>query len=235
MYDYRFNFYKPGKDYFTADELIDTLNKLHGLGFNIRFRPNNSHVDKKKGSIRFNARERGLNIEVNREGRFMDLIIGPAEGKYGEIGLLAIAQEQFDDQFKNEPEKNAQILSEAALAVFLGLKPFFAWGDHELEIDKLEDFLSFSRIGALAWNNFFSKELVEKLGGINKILLHPNSEEERVRANGMLGEMQFYAFNLSGSPMEPVSSSIAMDCEIRYPGAVIKSFEVPGKVVEINK
>ena len=225
MYTYSFEFYRPGKDYFSGNEFVDTLNKLRGLDFEIKFRPNDPHVDRKKGSIRFNPRERGLNVEVSREGRFMDLILGPADGKFGSIGLLAIDAEQFDYQFKSEQEKNAQILSEGALAVFLGIKPIFAWGDHELELDKLGDFLSFDRIGALAWNNFFSRELIEKLGGINKILLHPESREERERAQGILKEFQLYSLNISDSPMEPVSPKLRWIVKDVTPERLLKALK----------
>lgn len=227
MYDYRFAFYKPGKDYFSGNEFVDTLNKLHGLGYEIKFRPNDPHVNRKKGTVHFNPNERNLNVEVIKEGRFMDLTVGPAEGKHGLIALLAIAEEQLDDQFKNEQGLNGQILSEAAMAVSNALKPLFAWGDHELELDNLEPFLNFDRIGAIAWSNFFSQELIERLGGLDKILLRPQDKQYREGAQGMLKEFGFVPITLSESPTKDLETMVALECERRYPGAILKSFKVP--------
>lgn len=229
MYNFRFEFYRPGKKYFGGQEFVDTLNRLKGYDYDIQFHPNDPHIDHKKNTISFNRRETELDVSLIKEGRFIDLLLNPAEGEFGSIGLLAMPEEQFDEQFKNDQQRTAQILSEVAFAVFMVIKPLFAWGDHELELDKLEESLSFKRVGAVAWNNFYSKELVDKMGGLDKVILRPGIPEERTAAQKMLKDLQFYSLTLTENPTKDLTPGIALECRNRYPGALLKSFEIPAK------
>ncbi len=229
MDNYNFEFYQPGRKYFSGQEFVDLLNRLKIYEYDIQFHPNDPHIGRDQGTINFNRRETELNVTLHKQGRYMDLILSPAEGEFGSIGLLAMPEEQFDEHFKNEQPATAKILSEAAFTVFTMIRPLFAWGDHESELDKLEEGLSFKRIGALAWCNFFSKELIRKIGGLDKIVLHPGIPEEKAAAEKMIKDLRFYSLFLSGNPAEDLKPGAALECRNRYSGVLLKSFELPAK------
>ncbi len=234
MYSYSFWFYKPGKKFYNPEELIDTLNALHGADYDVVFHPRDPHV--KKNRIQLDKKETYLDIELRKSGRILGFHLGPAEERAkGDIAGLSMPGEHFTDDFPNDHEGNAQILSEAAMIITSTLKPLFAWGDHELELDKLEPFLSFDRIGAMAWSNFFSRELIEKLGGIDRVLLRPEDKQYRQEAEGMLKELSFVPITLFDSPAQDLPAMVALECERRYPGAILTSFEIPAKnAIEIE-
>lgn len=227
MYSYYFAFYKPGKKFYNPKELADTLDALHGANYDVVFHPRDPHV--KRNRIQFNKRETRLDIEIRKSGRILSFHLGPAEGDQGRMAGLSMPGEHFTDDFPNDHEGNAQILSEAAMIITSTLKPLFAWGDHELELDKLEPFLRFDRIGAMAWANFFSKELIERLGGIDKVLLRPEDKQYRQGAEGTLRELSFVPITLFDSPTQDIPPMVALECERRYPGAILTTFEIPAK------
>lgn len=230
MYSYSFAFYKPGKKFYNSKELVDTLNALHGADYDVVFHPRDPHI--KKNRIQFNKKETHLDVEIRKSGRRLGFHLGPAEEEeraHGAIAGLFMQGETFTDDFPNDHEGNAQILSEAAMIITSTLKPLFAWGDHELELDKLEPFLRFDRIGAMAWANFFSKELIERLGGIDKVLLRPEDKQYRQGAEGMLRELSFVPITLFDSPTQDIPPMVALECERRYPGAILTTFEIPAQ------
>jgi hypothetical protein len=221
MYSYDFVFYKPGKKFYTFEEVMRLNNSLLRADFEV------------KGQWRMDKKEKEKIIDVDfdlkKSGQEFSLLLGPAEERFhGALGQLSIPEEEFEEN----PQKNAILMGEAASAIFLGLKPLFAWGDHELEIGKLEQFLRFDKIGALAWINLFSEELIERLGGIKNAfsLTSPEEEEENLK---FLKEASFFPFQISNRPSEPVPAPIALECERRFPGAILRSFEIPSlKAIE---
>ena len=227
MYGYCFEFFQPGKRSFTNKEFFQTLNNLSEFDYDIKFRPNDPHI--KQNSLEFRPHESNLNVEVAKKGRWMDLILHPAEGEFGTIGWLTIDEEQLQEQFKDEQAINGKILTEAGFAIFDSLKPYFAWCDHELELDKLEEGLRFNRVGAVAWSNLFSKEFIHRIGGLEKVIFRPEDPREKQRAQAMLNELGFYSLTLEGSPVGALSAPTALECRNRYPGAILKSFEVPAR------
>ena len=223
MYDYRFDFFKPGKTSYTPQEFMNILGPLEIMGFEIRFPPRDPHVDMKKGTITFQPRETQLGVELLMPGKRLGLFIGPAEGEHGSIGLLAMPEEQFEEN----PQENTGLLFRTALHISNALKPYFAWGDHELELDKLPHCLSLDRIGALAWANFFSKEFIEEIGGIEKVLFDPEDKQSKKEAQDTLETFSVVPMELAPNPVEPTEPGIILGLESRYPRALFRSFKIP--------
>lgn len=211
MYSYDFVFYKPGKEFYTQQEILRLNNYLIRRDFEV------------EGKWRGKEKIEHLHLNIEKSNCRLSLHLVPGQEKiHGRIGNISIPQEQF----KEDPEKSGRIMSEAAATIFAAIEPFFAWGDHELELGKLEPFLRFDRIGALAWTNLFSRELVERLGGVRNVLISPTPEDEK-EGNRLLKEATFLPQALSHLPTEPTEFHTALECERRWPRALLRSFEIP--------
>ncbi len=221
MYDYYFVFYKPGKQFYSWKEVMHLNHNLLRADFEV------------EGNWRMDEKEKEkiihIDFDLRKDGQEFSLLLGPAEERFhGALGQLAIPEEEF----KEDPKKSAELLVEAAGNIFVRLDALFAWGDHELEIGKLEPFLRFDRIGALAWANIFSRELVERFGGLENFMLYPTPEAEK-EGHQFLKETSFFPFQLSNLPTEPVPAHMTVECDHRFPGAILKSFEIPSlKAIE---
>lgn len=216
MYTYRFVFYEPGKNFYGKEEIQRLFNELAKAGFRLETPPHDPHFDK-DGKYLTTDRETDISLRLKKSNRSLTFFLYPAEEDFhGEIASLYLPAEQFEE----DPTKNAALMLEAANSILLGLQPLFAWGDHELEINKLEPFLRFDRIEALAWVNFFRKGLVDFLEGLEEVLLDPESEK-----NNYSKEWNFASVKISEDPTKPCDMPLA--CEARYPQALIRSFEIP--------
>ncbi|MBI2009975.1 MAG: hypothetical protein HYS86_02225 [Candidatus Chisholmbacteria bacterium] len=220
MYDYAFTFYKPNKTFFEPGELTRTVSFLQRDGYEVEFR-SPPLATTKEGQPLFRPKEEEIGAIIRKGGVELNLFASAAEGPMGAIADLSITE----DDLKESVTQNTSLLTQAAMIVFKGLQPLFAWGDHELELDKLQPFLSFDKIGALAWANLFSQELTEHLGGIDQVLLHPTWQKEQKQAKLTLGALSLVLITLSPSPADPVHATTALQCDRRYPGAIIKSFQ----------
>lgn len=210
MYDYYFVFYKPGKRFYTQEEIIRLKNSLVSFGFEVKEKWTMNEKDKEK------IEHVGFNLI--KSGQEFSLILGPAEERFhGRLGQLAIPQEQFEE----DPEKNADLMVKAANTIFIELKPLFGWGDHELELGRLEQFLRFNKIAALAWVNFLSRELVERLGGLDKVIQFPDKKKSHEGK-----PWQFTYILLSPLPTDPISKQMAFECKQRYPGVILRIGEI---------
>ncbi|MCL4382886.1 MAG: hypothetical protein M1575_04015 [Patescibacteria group bacterium] len=182
--------------------------------------PHDRHL--KKEGFEIKPQETELHLRLEKSGHHLEFHLNPAEEEiHGAIADLSMPEEQF----KEDPKENTKLLERAAWVISAAVKPLFAWGDHELEISRLEPWLRFDRINALAWSNIFSKELVERLGGIKNILLRTSPEMEK-EASNMMKELSIIPVSLSILPTEPVSAHITLECEARFPNAILRSFEI---------
>lgn len=224
MYSYCFIFYKPGKREYSNEEIQGTIDTLYRAGCKLNATSfSDPHI--KEGKFRIDLRETNLNLNIEKSGCRFTFHLHPAqEESHGAIGGLFIPEEQFRENSKN----NSTIMLEIALAICFGLKPLFAWGDHELEISKLEPWLSFDEIKALAWNNQFSKELVDRLGGLENVLLFPKEKEDYL-------DLYLVQVSLWSDPTEPTRSDVALQCRGRYPEAQLRQFEISSMRMERAK
>ncbi len=210
MYDYYFVFYKPGKTFYTQDEVRRLKHYLCKAGFGV------------KGEWRVDEKEKEkiihIDFDLRKSGQEFSLLLGPAEERFhGALGQLAISEEEFEEN----PKKIADLLRMAATEIFLELKPLFGWGDHELQLNRLEQFLRFDKIAAIAWINFLSRELVERLGGLDKVIQFPDMKKSYEGK-----PWQFDYILLSHLPTDPVPKQIALECKQRYPGAMLRIAEI---------
>jgi len=232
MYSYQFQFFKPGKENYPQKEIFMLLTALQEINhFEIKFPPRDPHIDQKQGMIGIQPVEKELGLSLRLPGKDLGLFLGPAEGKFGEIALLSMPVEQFDEN----PRENAPILFRAALTVSKVLEPYFAWGDHEAELDKLSHCLRFDELGALAWANLFSREFLNEIGGIDQVLLNPEDTEDKKGVAELLDIYSVAPLELSPSPAEETKAAIILGIERRHPGVLFRSFEIPSeKAIEFE-
>ena len=210
MYDYYFVFYKPGKNFYTKEEIVRLKNSLTSIGFEVKEKWRMDEKEKEKII--------DINFSLRKSDQEFSLLLGPAEERFhGRLGQLAIPQEQFEE----DPKKNADLMIKATNIIFIELKPLFGWGDHELELGRLEQFLRLDKIAALAWVNFLSRELVERLGGLDKVIQFPNMKKSYEGR-----PWQFTYILLSPLPTDPVPKQIILECRQRYPGAILRIGEI---------
>lgn len=217
MYDYYFVFYKPGKRSYTQEEVFLLFNHLGRMGFELHGQ--------------FNAPEQveSINLNLKKSGQELSLILGPAEEKFhGRLGQLAIPEEQFEEN----PKENTELLLTAAHTISSEIKPLFAWGDYELEIGRLEPFLRFDRVSALAWANLFNRELVERFGGVKSFLFQPTPEKEK-ELQRKLEDWLFLPIQLANLPTETTEGRMVWNIHHLFPEAMFRSFEIPSaKAIE---
>lgn len=227
-YSYCFLFYKPGKKFFDGWEIKKTLKYLGRLGFSFRpFSSLDPHIhgigdeELEIGGLVLKTKEIAVDLELEKSGYELGFHLHPAqESLHGAIGGFFMPEEEFNKDQKG----NARLFFDAAMIVFAGLKPSFAWGDHELELDRLSPFLRFDRIGALAWGNIFGKEFVERLGGVRNVISVPTPEAEK-DASWFLEKISGVPLGLSFFPNEIQPAEAILYDKRRFPGVILRSFE----------
>lgn len=219
MYSYCFEFYNPGKKFYQSEEVKNTSDALLRAGFQVHpVSSHDPHIDFKEKQIIINEQETEMNFYIEKSTSRMELYLFPAcDYANGETAHLTMPE----DRFRENSKQNALLMLEAANAVWFGINPLFAWGDHELEIGKLIPFLRLDEIRALAWVNFFRNDLVEKLGGLDNVLLRPEKEKSVYR------ELRYAMVATVSDPSEATSATTAILCSHRYPRALLRSFEIP--------
>lgn len=131
----------------------------------------------------------------------------PAEAK-GAFAALSIGGESFEE----DSGQVAALLLDLAKVVNLHLPVFFAWGDHELELARLEKVLSFDRVAALAWANLFSPKLADRLGRERLI---------RAPAYQMLTFKQGVLYLLAPDPTAPPQTSLLDQVAAYFPNCLV--------------
>ena len=127
----------------------------------------------------------------------MDFYLGRASGKFGQVGYLAILEDKIEP---NSYEKFSQQY-QAALFICAALKPYFAWGGHIVELSWKKQKLSFDQIISLSgWVNLFGQSYINKLGGIDNVLLDP-TESNRKEALENLRLLSVVPLELGRSPL----------------------------------
>jgi len=213
-YTYDFDFFKSGKKFFTKKELEKLIKTLEDFGFEVK--PGNlTSQPYKNGKFEFQEKEKSLmiNILYDPNPGFTFPLFLEIPDKKEDYCIARLSAGDWQIEYKNEERNgqyvefsseeitsNCQVFYKAAAAVMWALKPYFAWGDHELLLNGKE-ITSFDKITALAWINMFSLEFVEKLGGLDKVLLFPNPEVEKAYKDAKkTGEYMFVPLQLAENP-----------------------------------
>ena len=227
-YEYQFRFYKPGKKYFSRQELEKMIKNLESFGF----KPYMGDMNDKK---KVESKERETDISTIsmdigvylKQAADINLFLN-IEKIDSEIGRLVIYPGHLyydfdkDDLIPNQfITKASQNLYKMATAITYALEPYFVWGGEEHTLDKLEDHLLFNNIRTLAWMNLFSREFVEKLGGPDKVLLYPNPEAVKEYEKACkTGNYMFIPVALSENPCIEVPREVYDKCLEKFPGFV---------------
>lgn len=235
--DYKFQFFKPNKKFYTKKELEMIIANLKSFGFDaVPAYPASSYVQ--NGNFKFKKQETQVNIDIyyNSEGveYYFMLMLSLDENDNSFIGSLFAEHEQFDykePEFEGqwtempsaEVSKRLQVLYKAAVAITYALEPYFVWGDTELIFGYWSGHVSFDKVTALAWMNLFSFDFVEKLGGLDKVLLYPHPEVERMYAESKkTGKYMFIPLQLAENPLEEIPKNIRKKCQEKFPGVVLR-------------
>lgn len=211
---YTFRFYSP-QLMLKPERVADLLHGVSAQGFRISSYLLNNRV---------HYVERGQILEpmqiVAADGTCMvSLAVFDPEG-YTSFTLQTFAPEAHgaqasvsvdEDDFNPNPTLTASRLLELAKAVNLHLPIYFGWGDHELQLGRLEAHLSFDRIGALAWANLFGPEMVRRIGAeqLRALPIH----QVQVFKQGVL-------CLLTPIPGQLLSAVQADQIEARWPGCM---------------
>jgi hypothetical protein len=120
-----------------------------------------------------------------------------------------------EHDFDPNPTLMVPRLLQLAGIVNLHLPVRFGWGDHEFQLDCLEEHLRFDRIAALAWANLFGREMVRRIG------------EERLRALPV-HEIRMFKQGalclLTPQPGQPLAPEQADQIRAQWPGCVLPIF-----------
>lgn len=165
--NYEFKFYNP-KPMLVAEQVVSMLNDFEARGGKIIDYELDHQIQKVIQGQTFDP-----NLAVKADGICMvgftlSSSIGnldvtfqtyPSENK-GAQSTISVGE----DVYEEAPEEIANILIDLAKIISLHLPFYFGWGDHELVLQRLEQALKFDRIGALAWANLFSLEMMRQIG-----------------------------------------------------------------------
>lgn len=220
-------FYKPGKKSFSGKEINGLIGKIHSRGDKTySLFPDDPHLNNDRKFIIKEVEtelDLGLFVDVAEiKGIPFSLHLYPAQEKiHGSIATLSIPEDVFESHVR---ESTSGLISLAS--VIMGeLSPDFGWADHELELTRLEPWLIFERVKALAWLNLFPQGLVQKLGGLGKF---PATTEEKQLSD----ELGFLPFLTTDDPTLPIDGEFAL-CLVQYfPEAILRSFEMVVKSPE---
>ncbi len=169
-YSYQFRFYNPNRSC-TPQEAASAIQSLVDYGgawatdyelSGRRYQLDPGQAFDPTGVVETNSRS-AVGLSVPRDPGQVDILFQtfPLEDK-GAFATLAVDEEYMADA----PGPVANLLLALVKVVNLHLPVVFAWGDHELELQRLEPALTFDRVSALAWANLFSPKLVTRMGRI---------------------------------------------------------------------
>lgn len=221
MSSYAAIFYKPGKKSFSGKEISGLIEKIHsGKGKAYSLFPDDPHfTNDRKFIIKEVETELDLSLFVNVaeiKGIPFSFHLYPAQEEiHGSIATLSIPEDVFESHVR---ESTSGLISLASV-IMRELSPDFGWADHELELTRLEPWLIFERVKALAWLNLFPQRLVQKLGGLGKF---PATAEEKQLSN----EYGFLPFLTAENPTLPIDGEFALSLTQYFPDAMLRSFEM---------
>lgn len=230
---YEFRFYKPNKKYFTKNELEKMVKNLAEYGFVVDYERELNPEKYKDKKLEFKEKQTRIGgviinfTDLFGKKSFYDIMIGIDEDS-GEIVRLTVYEEFMeltpDGNVSPFARQSFQLFYKAASAIAFALEPYFVWGDHEASLDEIAPYLSFSKVSALAWINMFSFEFVEKLGGLNKVLLFPPHPEVKkiYETSKKTGEYMFVPLQLTDHPGGITPQEIVKKCREKFPGVVLR-------------
>ena len=196
-FDYRFEFFKPGKKSYTNEEISNTLGFINHKGYELIPRSDNLSFNRNSQTVSYKPQDKPLHVVFKKTEMEMDFYLGRASGKFGQVGYLAILEDKIEP---NSYEKFSQQY-QAALFICAALKPYFAWGGHIVELSWKKQKLSFDQIISLSgWVNLFGQSYINKLGGIDNVLLDP-TESNRKEALENLRLLSVVPLELGRSPL----------------------------------
>ena len=213
--DYAFKFYNP-KPVLTPEGVMKVLSGFAARGAQVTDYELTGQIRRPRADQAFDPA--GL---VAQDGSCLIGLCLPSPIGDLDVTLQAFPQESKgaqmalslgEDVFNQAPNQIAPLLLELAKVVNLHLPLYFGWGDHELQLERMEEHLRFDRIGALAWANLFGPEMVRRIGA------------ERIKA---LPIHQVQVFKqgalclLTPAPGQPLSAAQAGEIEAQWPGCML--------------
>lgn len=196
-FDYRFEFFQPGKKSYSSEEITLIFGVMNRKGFQIIHDSSNIRFDQKSRSAVFSPQDKPFHVRFKKHDIEMDFYLGWAEGKLGQIGHLSIPENKIG----LDPYEKFSQLYQVALWICFGLKPSFAWGGHQFELAWRKKKLSFDQIISLSgWVNLFGQGYIDKLGGIDNVLLEP-TEDNRKEALENLRVLSVVPLEVGRSPL----------------------------------
>jgi len=214
---YTFRFYSP-QPILTPERTVALLRGVSAQGFEIASYLLNNKVHHVR---------QGQDLEpmqiVGEDGTcVVSLAVFDPEG-YTSFTLQTFAPEAYgaqasvsvdEDDFDPNPTLTAARLLELAKAVNLHLPVHFGWGDHELQLGRLEPYLRFDRLGVLAWANLFGAEMAQHIG-LERLRALP-AHQVQVFRQGVL-------CLLTPLPGQPLSAGQVSQIKAQWPGCVLPS------------
>jgi len=222
-------FYKPGKKSFSGKEINELIEKVHIRGDKVYpLFPNDPHLTPDgKFIIKEVETELDLSLLINMDKTEVpfSLHLYPAQEKiHGSIATLSVPEDVFEEHIEGATVG----FIELSCIIMGELSPDFGWADHELELTRLEPWLTLERVKAISWLNIFPRGLVQKLGGIGKF---PASEVQEQ----MYNELGFLPMITADNPTLPIDGENTLLLAKLFPEAMLRSFEMVVKSPEGNQ
>jgi hypothetical protein len=163
---YKFYFFNPRRAA-TQIEILAALQALQRSGSRVDgFDRGDEYVRSQPGAT-INAQDLIVEGEVSADlsvatpaGQTLDytIMIHVREAN-GEFARLSV-----EEPYLAQDPSAVSVLLELAKTLNVHLPAWFAWGDHELNLDELESDLSLERVSALAWANLFGRGFIDRVG-----------------------------------------------------------------------
>ncbi|MBU1570130.1 MAG: hypothetical protein KKE00_06410, partial [Proteobacteria bacterium] len=118
-FDYRFEFFKPGKKTYTQKEITNIIGFVNHKGFAVKHVSKNLTFNDDSRTALYSPQDKPLHVIFIKPNLEMDFYLGQAEGKLGQVGYLSIPA----DKIEPDPYEKFSQQYQAALFICAALKP----------------------------------------------------------------------------------------------------------------
>jgi hypothetical protein len=118
-----------------------------------------------------------------------------------------------EDVFAEDPQAAANLMLVLASSLLEAIGALFAWADHEVMLGKLEEKLSYDHLGALAWANWFNRQLAEQLG---------EAKLKTTPANKLASLQSGWLLTTAENPIQATSKELASQINRSWPGCQVR-------------
>lgn len=164
---YEFHFFHPQRGATRAESLA-TLDALRRSGSMVgRFRQGARSVRVQPGAAV------NLNDLVAENGKVSANLytMTPTNQRLNYLFMIHRLEENgefarliVEEPYLKEDSSAVAVMLDLIKLLNLHLPVWFAWGDHELNLNRLESQMSLERVSALAWANLFGREFIDRIG-----------------------------------------------------------------------